>query len=76
MYLENFARLGRVTAVNQDKFLSQVWFPDLEIGSDWFPVLRASSLPKINDLVLVLFLSGSPNNQPDGVILGVLTPWQ
>lgn len=39
MNIEDIAREGKVTAVNNDKRIAKVWFDDLEIESDWLPVL-------------------------------------
>ena len=39
MNIEDIARGGKVTAVNNEKRIAKVWFDDLEIESDWMPVL-------------------------------------
>ena len=39
MNIEDIARGGKVTAVNNEKRIAKVWFDDLEIESDWLPVL-------------------------------------
>ncbi len=39
MNAEDIVRQGKVTAVNNDKRIAKVWFDDLEIESDWIPVL-------------------------------------
>ncbi len=39
MQIEDIAREGKVTAVNNDKRIAKVWFDALEIESDWLPVL-------------------------------------
>ena len=39
MNIEDIAREGKVTAVNNDKRIAKVWFDALGIESDWLPVL-------------------------------------
>ena len=39
MNAEDIVRQGKVTAVNYDKRIAKVWFDDLEMESDWIPVL-------------------------------------
>jgi len=39
MNIEDIVREGKVTAVDNDKLIAKVWFDDLEIESDWMPVL-------------------------------------
>lgn len=39
MQIEDIAREGKVTAVNNDKRIAKVWFDALKIESDWMPVL-------------------------------------
>lgn len=39
MNVEDIVREGKVTAVDNDKLIAKVWFDDLEIESDWMPVL-------------------------------------
>ena len=108
MNIENIARGGKVTAVNNEKRIAKVWFDDLEIESDWLPVLITRDfipdydvpqrtefeaggsgdpafashkhdliikpyMPKVNDLVLVLYF---PVFNGDGVILGGVKPWR
>ena len=97
-----------MTAVNNEKRIAKVWFDDLEIESDWLPVLITRDfipdydvpqrtefeaggsgdpafashkhdliikpyMPKVNDLVLVLYF---PVFNGDGVILGGVKPWR
>ena len=108
MNIEDIARGGKVTAVNNEKRIAKVWFEDLEIESDWMPVLITRDfipdydvpqrtefeaggsgdpafashkhdliikpyMPKVNDLVLVLYF---PVFNGDGVILGGVKPWR
>lgn len=108
MNIEDIARGGKVTAVNNEKRIAKVWFDDLEIESDWMPVLITRDfipdydvpqrtgfeaggsgdpafashkhdliikpyMPKVNDLVLVLYF---PVFNGDGVILGGVKPWR
>lgn len=108
MNIEDIARGGKVTAVNNEKRIAKVWFDDLEIESDWLPVLITRDfipdydvpqrtefeaggsgdpafashkhdliikpyMPKVNDLVLVLYF---PVFNGDGVILGGVKPWR
>ena len=39
MNIEDIAREGKVTALNNDKRIAKVWFDALGIESDWLPVL-------------------------------------
>ena len=39
MNIEDIARGGKVTAVNNEKRIAKVWFDALGIESDWLPVL-------------------------------------
>ena len=39
MNIEDMAREGKVTAVNNDKRIAKMWFDALGIESDWLPVL-------------------------------------
>ena len=39
MNIEDIAREGKVTAVNNDKRIAKVWFDAMGIESDWLPVL-------------------------------------
>lgn len=39
MNIEDIVREGKVTAVDNGKLIAKVWFDDLEIESDWMPVL-------------------------------------
>lgn len=39
MNIEDIAREGKVTAVDNDKRIAKVWFDALGIQSDWLPVL-------------------------------------
>ena len=108
MNIEDIAREGKVTAVNNDKRIAKVWFDALGIESDWLPVLITRDfipdydvpqrteyeaggsgdaafeshkhdliikpyMPKVNDLVLVLYF---PVFNGDGVILGGIKPWK
>lgn len=108
MNIEDIARGGKVTAVNNEKRIAKVWFDDLKIESDWMPVLITRDfipdydvpqrtefeaggsgdpafashkhdliikpyMPKVNDLVLVLYF---PVFNGDGVILGGVKPWR
>ena len=73
MNVEDIVREGKVTAVDSDKRIAKVWFDTLGIPSDWMPVLITSYMPKVNDMVLVLYF---PIFNGDGVVLGGLKPWR
>lgn len=108
MNIEDIAREGKVTAVDNGKRIAKVWFDSMGIESDWLPVLITRDfipdydvpqrtefeaggsgdpafashkhdliikpyMPKVNDLVLVLYF---PVFNGDGVILGGVKPWR
>ena len=69
--LARLALLGRVSDVDKSKRLVRVIWPDSGQTSGWLYVLQRGEvwLPKINELVLVLYL---PVFGGDGFILGGL----
>ena len=71
--MENFVRVGTVTAVNTKTRKARVLFQDMGFSSGWLAVLRNGQtdtwMPKVNDTAVVLYL---PVWQGDGYILGVL----
>ena len=77
MNIEDIARGGKVTAVNNEKRIAKVWFDDLEIDPDYVDhkhkLVIKPYMPKVNDLVLVLYF---PVFNGDGVILGGVKPWR
>ncbi len=70
--LARLALLGRVSDVDKSKRLVRVIWPDSAQTSGWLYVLQRGEvwLPKINELVLVLYL---PVFGGDGFILGGLS---
>ncbi len=70
--LARLALLGRVSDVDKSKRLVRVIWPDSGQTSGWLYVLQRGEvwLPKINELVLVLYL---PVFGGDGFILGGLS---
>lgn len=71
--MDNFVRVGTVTAVDTKTRKARVLFQDMGFSSGWLTVLRHGQtdiwMPAVNDTVLVLYL---PVWQSDGFILGVL----
>ena len=67
--LARLALLGRVSDVDKSKSLVRVIWPDSGQTSGWLYVLQRGEvwLPKINELVLVLYL---PVFGGDGFVLG------
>ena len=67
--LARLALLGRVSDVDKSKRLVRVIWPDSGQTSGWLYVLQRGEvwLPKINELVLVLYL---PVFGGDGFVLG------
>ncbi len=70
--LARLALLGRVSDVDKSKRLVRVIWPDSGQTSGWLYVLQRGEvwLPKINEMVLVLYL---PVFGGDGFILGGLS---
>lgn len=69
--LLNLVRIGTVTAVDPQKRRARAKFQDSGITSHWLYIVQtgAAWLPKVNDTVLVLYLSVFNG---DGFILGVI----
>ena len=70
--LKKMVRIGKVSTINTDKKTARVIYEDMDdLVSGWLSVLQFSGswMPKVNDMVLVLYL---PVFNGDGFILGVI----
>lgn len=73
--VNSMVRIGIVSSVDSGQKTARVFFPDMDnMVSDWIHVLQhpgttKSSMPKVNDSVLVLYGYGIDT---DGFILGVI----
>lgn len=71
--VSRMVQIGIVTDVNADAKKARVYFDDSGMTSDWLSVLQQfgseSQMPKINDVVVVVYL---PIFNADGFIIGGL----
>ena len=69
--LRTLVRAGRVSSADASVQAVRVYFEDINLVSDWLPVLQrgGSWMPDINDMVLCLYL---PMANADGFVLGAI----
>jgi phage baseplate assembly protein gpV len=68
--LRNLVRVGVVSSVDVDAVAVRIYFEDIDIVSDWLPVLQRGGnnwIPSVNDMVLCLYM---PMFNADGFVLG------
>lgn len=70
--LRRLVRVGVVSSIDEDAAAVRVYFEDIDMVSDWLPVIQRGGtnwIPSVNDMVLCLYL---PMFNADGFVLGAI----